>query len=78
MDYTGFNAGIKTNQPPGKGVKTMRRLREFIELFWANLEFFLDTKLDVFAQLVALFLLIMLIPAAIILLQMLFKIMNSL
>ena len=54
----------------------MRRLREFIELFWANLEFFLDTKLDVFAQLVALFLLIMLIPAAIILLQMLFKIMN--
>lgn len=56
----------------------MRKLREFIELFWANLEFFLDTKLDVFAQLVVLFLLIMLIPAAIILLQMLFKIMNSL
>ena len=56
----------------------MRKLRELIELFWANLEFFLDTKLEIFAQLVILFLLVMLIPTAIILLQMLLKVLNSL
>ena len=56
----------------------MRKLRELIELFWANLEFFLDTKLELLFQIWILFGIVMLFPTVLVLFLMLLKVLNNL
>lgn len=55
----------------------MKNLREFLELLWANLEYFLDTKLDVLFRLWLLFVTLLLFPAALAAFQVLLNLLSK-